>query len=171
MPLERKPLDSQRNVGGDMSMMAFVQPGCPSRFAYQDDHRIKGLNAETLAKIQLPTPRWLSTPEYAPIHSDSGTASSSIFFSLNISLYNVQVDAAEWAEQWFFMAGRVHPFALTWKLEQRDDLESDDDNITEYTVPVFVVRDHSYQPYASFLGRPPKQHGPLTNLVGSPLAF
>ncbi|KJZ75813.1 hypothetical protein HIM_04637 [Hirsutella minnesotensis 3608] len=116
--LQRKPLDSQKYVGGDMSMMAFLQPAAaPVRFAYPDEHHVKGLNAETLAKVQLPTPQWLSTPEYAPI-----------------------------ADQWFFMAGRVHPFALTWELERRDGLESDDDQIDEYTVPAFVVRDHSFQP-------------------------
>ncbi|KAM4063260.1 hypothetical protein HRG_010194 [Hirsutella rhossiliensis] len=44
------------------------------------------------------------------------------------------------------MVGRVHPFALTWEIERRDGLESVDDNITEYTVPALIVRDHSYQP-------------------------
>ncbi|KAM4061531.1 hypothetical protein HRG_013199 [Hirsutella rhossiliensis] len=77
-----------KNAGADMSMMAFVQPGCPSRFAYQNEHRVKGLNAETLARVFLPTPSWLSTP----------------------------------------------------------DFESEDDNITEYTIPALIVRDHSYQP-------------------------
>ncbi|XP_044715981.1 uncharacterized protein HRG_10155 [Hirsutella rhossiliensis] len=101
--------------------MAFVQPGCPSRFAYQNEHRVNGLNAETLARVFLPTPSWLSTPEYAIIPS-------------------------EWTEQWFFMVGRVHPFARTWEIERRDGLESDDDNITEYTIPALIVRDHSYQP-------------------------
>ncbi|KAM4064143.1 hypothetical protein HRG_007157 [Hirsutella rhossiliensis] len=74
--------------------MAFVQPGCPSRFAYQNEHRVKGLNAETLARVFLPTPSWLSTP----------------------------------------------------------DFESEDDNITEYTIPALIVRDHSYQPHPRTLG-------------------
>ncbi|KAM4056404.1 hypothetical protein HRG_014767 [Hirsutella rhossiliensis] len=90
----RQPLDSQKNAGADMSMMAFVQPGCPSRFAYQNEHRVKGLNAETLARVFLPTPSWLSTP----------------------------------------------------------DFESEDDNITEYTIPALIVRDHSYQPHPRTLG-------------------
>ncbi|XP_044717329.1 uncharacterized protein HRG_08837 [Hirsutella rhossiliensis] len=106
--------------------MAFVQPGCPARFAYQNEHRVKGLNAETLARVFLPTPSWLSTPEYAAIRSDTGNPSTCIFFSLNISIYNQQIISSEWTEQWFFM--------------------SDDDNITEYTVPALIVRDHSYQP-------------------------
>ncbi|KAM4066721.1 hypothetical protein HRG_012153 [Hirsutella rhossiliensis] len=42
----RQPLDSQKNAGADMSMMAFVQPGCPA------------------SEVFLPTPSWLSTPEY-----------------------------------------------------------------------------------------------------------
>ncbi|KAM4062490.1 PIF1-like helicase [Hirsutella rhossiliensis] len=142
----RQPLDSQKNAGADMSMMAFVQPGCPARFAYQNEHRVKGLNAETLARVFLPTPSWLSTPEYAAIRSDTGNPSTCIFFSLNISIYNQQIISSEWTEQWFFMVGRVHPFALTWEIERRDGLESDDDNITEYTVPALIVRDHSYQP-------------------------
>ncbi|KAM4066446.1 hypothetical protein HRG_000546 [Hirsutella rhossiliensis] len=110
--------------------MAFVQPGCPARFAYQNEHRVKGLNAETLARVFLPTPSWLSTPEYAAIRSDTGNPSTCIFFSLNISIYNQQIISSEWTEQWFFMVGRVHPFALTWK-------SSD---------VMAWIRDHSYQP-------------------------
>ncbi|OAQ57910.1 hypothetical protein VFPFJ_11711 [Purpureocillium lilacinum] len=145
--LGRKPLESQKYVGGDMSMMAFVQPAAaPNRFAYPDGHHVKGLNAETLAKIQLPRPQWLSAPEYAPILGDAEPLSPSIFFSLNISLYNQQINASEWANQWFLMTGRVHPYALTWELEQRDGLESDGENISQYTVPTFVVRDHGFQP-------------------------
>ncbi|XP_044723731.1 uncharacterized protein HRG_01627 [Hirsutella rhossiliensis] len=110
--------------------MAFVQPGCPARFAYQNEHRVKELNAETLARVFLPTPSWLSTPEYAAIRSDTGNPSTCIFFSLNISIYNQQIISSEWTEQWFFMVGRVHPFALTWK-------SSD---------VMAWIRDHSYQP-------------------------
>ncbi|UNI15360.1 hypothetical protein JDV02_001897 [Purpureocillium takamizusanense] len=146
--IARKPLDSQKYVGGDMSMMAFVQPAAaPNRFASPDEHHVKGLNAETFAKVQLPSPQWLSTPEYAPILGDSEPLSPSIFFSLNISLYNQQIDASEWPNQSFFMVGRVHPYALTWELKQRDGLESDGDNINQYTVPTFVVRDHGFQPF------------------------
>lgn len=130
-----------------MSMMAFIQPAAaPNRFAYTDEHHVKGLNAETLAKVQLPSPQWLSTPEYAPMLGDSEPLSPSIFFSLNISLYNQQINASEWANQSFFMVGRFHPYALTWELEQRDGLESESDNINQYTVPTLVVRDHSFQP-------------------------
>lgn len=61
--------------------------------------------------------------------------------------YNQQIDESDWADQWFFMAGRVHPFALTWELETRDGLESDNDSIIQYTIPAFVVRELSFQPY------------------------
>ncbi|XP_044716014.1 uncharacterized protein HRG_10188 [Hirsutella rhossiliensis] len=132
--------------------MAFVQPGCPSRFAYQNEHRVKGLNAETLARVFLPTPSWLSTPEYAAIRSDPDNPSTCIFLSFNISIYNQQIIPSEWTEQWFFMVGRVHPFALTWEIERRDSFESEDDNITEYTIPALIVRDHSYQPHPRTLG-------------------
>ncbi|KAK4070013.1 hypothetical protein Purlil1_13589 [Purpureocillium lilacinum] len=157
--LRRKPLESQKHVGGDMSMMAFVQPAAaPNRFAYPEDHHLKGLNAETLARFQLPRPQWLSTPEYTPILGD-------------------QIDASEWANQWFFMTGRVHPYALTWELERRDGLESDGDNIIQYTVPTFVVRDHGFQPYVP--SATSHRHGPLTlfyqecspRLLGSSSAY
>ncbi|KAK4071536.1 hypothetical protein Purlil1_13403 [Purpureocillium lilacinum] len=50
--LGREPLESQNYVGGGMFMMAFIQPAAaPNRFAYPDDHHVKGLNAGTLAKI------------------------------------------------------------------------------------------------------------------------
>ena len=36
-----------------MSTMAFVQPAAVlKRFAYSDEHYVKGLNAETLAKVR-----------------------------------------------------------------------------------------------------------------------
>ncbi|UNI15358.1 hypothetical protein JDV02_001896 [Purpureocillium takamizusanense] len=166
LSVERRPLDTQKYAGGDMTMMAFLRPAAtPVRFANPDDHRIKGLNAETLAKVQLSTPQWLSTPDYAPLQADPGQESQSIYFSLNISLYNQQIDASDWNEQWFFMVGRVHPFALTWELEQRDGLESDNDSTTQYTVPAFVVRDHSFQPVAPRLVRLTPSHPIIMPIV------
>ncbi|KAH7187690.1 hypothetical protein BKA60DRAFT_665166 [Fusarium oxysporum] len=131
-PHLRKPLDTQRGTGGDMSMMFFAQPDCPSRFAHQDQHRIKGLNAETLARIFLPPPSWLLAAEYAPLRSDVDDSSTSIFF--------------KWIEEWFFMNGRVHPYALAWEVEQHDGLESDADCTLLYTMPALIVRDQGYQP-------------------------
>ncbi|KJZ67924.1 hypothetical protein HIM_12687 [Hirsutella minnesotensis 3608] len=145
-PHLRKPLDGQIGAGGDMSMMFFVQPDCPSRFSHQDEHRIRGLNAETIARIFLPSPSWLLTAEYAPLRSDTDNSLPSIFFSLNLSIYGQPIVASEWTEQWFFMNGRVHPYALAWEVEQRDGLEADMGATLIYTMPALVVRDQSYQP-------------------------
>ncbi|KAM4061628.1 hypothetical protein HRG_013257 [Hirsutella rhossiliensis] len=145
-PHLRRPLDSQRGAGGEMSMMFFVQPDCPSRFAHQDEHRIRGLNAETMARVFLPPPSWLLTAEYAPLRSDTDDSATSIFFSLNLSIYNQPVVASEWTEEWFFMNGRVHPYALAWEVEQRDGLESGAGGILLYTMPALIIRDQGYQP-------------------------
>lgn len=142
----RKPLDSQRNAGSDMSMMALVQTGCPSRFASSSEHRIKGLNAETVARICLPTPTWLMNPEYAMLQFGKGTTNGHIYVSLNIAIYNQQLDPSDWTDQWFFMTGRVHPYVLTWQTTKLDGLETDVGTISEYTIPAFVVRDLSFQP-------------------------
>ncbi|KAH8661809.1 hypothetical protein BGZ61DRAFT_499473 [Ilyonectria robusta] len=119
-PHARKPLASQRSAGGDMSIAFFVQPGCPSRFASSDQHRVKGLNAETIARVILPTPPWLAALDYSPLPTDPADPSPSVFFSLNLSIYNQQIVPDDWLDQWFFMAGRVHLFALTWEVELRD---------------------------------------------------
>ncbi|EFY94082.1 hypothetical protein X797_012119 [Metarhizium robertsii] len=142
----RRPFDIQRNVGSDMSMMALVQTGCPSRFASSIEHRIKGLNTETIARICLPTPPWLMNPEYAALQSGKGNPDEHIYVSLNVALYNQQLDPSDWTDQWFFMAGRVHPYALTWQTTQLDGLETEIGTITEYTIPAFIVRESSFQP-------------------------
>ncbi|KAJ3453328.1 hypothetical protein MRS44_017575 [Fusarium solani] len=151
-PHLRKPLDTQRDTGRDMSMMFFAQPDCPSRFAHQNQPRIKGLNAETLASIFLPPPSWLLAAEYAPLRSDVDDSSTSIFFSLNLSIYNQPIVASEWIEEWFFMNGRVHPYALAWEVEQHDGLESDAGRTLLYTMPALIVRDQGYQPFPLILG-------------------
>ncbi|OAQ57977.1 hypothetical protein VFPFJ_11705 [Purpureocillium lilacinum] len=145
-PHLRRPLDSPRGTGGDMSMMFFVQPDCPSRFAHQDDHRVKGLNAETIARILLPPPSWLLSADYAPLRSDAGDAPIPLFFSLNLSIYGQSIVASEWTEEWFFMNGRVHPYALAWEVAQHDGLESDTGGTLLYTMPALIVRDQGYQP-------------------------
>ncbi|KAH7137736.1 hypothetical protein EDB81DRAFT_901279 [Dactylonectria macrodidyma] len=145
-PHLRKPLATQRGAGGEMSMMFFAQPDCPSRFAHQDQHRIKGLNAETLARIFLPTPSWLLAAEYSPLRSDVDDSPTSIFFSLSLSIYNQVIIASEWTEEWFFMNGRVHPYALAWEVEQQDGLESDIGRTVLYTMPALIVRDEGCQP-------------------------
>ncbi|KAH6961883.1 hypothetical protein BKA56DRAFT_623850 [Ilyonectria sp. MPI-CAGE-AT-0026] len=110
-------------------------------------HRIKGLNAETLARIFLPPPSWLLVAEYAPLRSDVDDLPTSIFFSLNLSIYNQPIVSSEWIEEWFFMNGRVHPYTLVWELEQQDGLESEAGRTVLYTMPALIVRDQGYQPF------------------------
>ncbi|KAH6874196.1 hypothetical protein B0T10DRAFT_415665 [Thelonectria olida] len=147
-PQAHKPLDSQRSAGGDMSIMFFVQPGRPSRFTSSDQHRVKGLNAETIARVVLPTPSWLTAPDYSPLRTDPSDHLPFVFFSLNLSLYSQQLVPEDWSNQWFYMTGRVHPFALTWELEHQDGLEDEsaDDDVVVYTIPALIVRDQGYQP-------------------------
>jgi hypothetical protein len=129
-----------------MSMMALVQTGCPSKFASSDEHRIIGLNAETIARICLPTPPWLMNPEYAVLQSKNESAEDQIYVSLNIAIYNQQLHPADWTDQWFFMTGRMHPYALTWQIAPDDGSDIEGGTISEYTIPAFVVRDSSFQP-------------------------
>lgn len=105
-----------------------------------------GLNAETLARIFLPPPSWLLTAKYASLRADTGDSPTSIFFSLNLSIYSQSIVSCEWTEEWFFMNGRVHPYALAWEVEQHDGLESDTGDTLLYTMPALVVRDQGYQP-------------------------
>ncbi|KAM4061648.1 hypothetical protein HRG_013272 [Hirsutella rhossiliensis] len=99
-----------------------------------------------MARVFLPPPSWLLTAEYAPLRSDTDDSATSIFFSLNLSIYNQLVVASEWTEEWFFMNGRVHPYALAWEVEQRDGLESGAGGILLYTMPALIIRDQGYQP-------------------------
>ncbi|KAH7114032.1 hypothetical protein EDB81DRAFT_848626 [Dactylonectria macrodidyma] len=129
-PHARKPLASQRSAGGDMSIMFFVQPGCPSRFASSDQHRVKGLNAETIARVILPAPPWLTAPDYSPLRTDPADPSPSIFFSLNLFIYNQQIE-----------------------VERQDGLEeSVDSGLLTYTIPALIVRDQGYSAVFSFTG-------------------
>ncbi|KAM4063296.1 hypothetical protein HRG_013854 [Hirsutella rhossiliensis] len=121
-PHLRRPLTGNKGAGGDMTMMFFAQPDCPVRFAHQDEHR------------------------YAPPGSGDDNDVSPLFFSLNLSIYGQPVVDSDWSEQWFFMSGRVHPYALAWEVERRDGLEADVGETLLYTMPALVVRDQGYQP-------------------------
>ncbi|KAM4055549.1 hypothetical protein HRG_008578 [Hirsutella rhossiliensis] len=127
-PHLRRPLTGNKGAGGDMTMMFFAQPDCPVRFAHQDEHRVRGLNAEAIARVLLPAPSWL------------------LALDLNLSIYGQPVVDSDWSEQWFFMSGRVHPYALAWEVERRDGLEADVGETLLYTMPALVVRDQGYQP-------------------------
>ncbi|XP_044716533.1 uncharacterized protein HRG_10065 [Hirsutella rhossiliensis] len=126
--------------------MFFAQPDCPARFAHQDEHRIRGLNAEAIARVLLPVPSWLLESEYAPLRAEGDDLGPSLFFSLNLSIYGQPVVDTDWSEQWFFMSGRVHPYALSWEVERRDGLEAGPDDAILYTVPALIVRNQGYQP-------------------------
>ena len=142
----RKPLESQQNAGGDMSMMFFARSQCPRRFAFPVQHQIKGLNVETIAEIFFPLPTWITDPHYWTLQADSGNDDSNWgSFSLNFSMYNQTLVLSEWDDMWFFMYGRVHPYALTWELQPDNGLETGD-NLQHYTIAALIVRDQGYQP-------------------------
>ncbi|KJZ69815.1 hypothetical protein HIM_03079 [Hirsutella minnesotensis 3608] len=64
----RRPLEYQRNLGSDMSLMFFVVPDLPVKFPHRDQHLIRGLDAEALARVIFPKPSWLTdTLEYRPL--------------------------------------------------------------------------------------------------------
>ncbi|KAM4067860.1 hypothetical protein HRG_009784 [Hirsutella rhossiliensis] len=126
--------------------MFFAQPDCPARFAHHDEHRIRGLNAEAIARVLLPVPSWLLEADYAPLRAEGDDLGPSLFFSLNLSIYGQPIVDTDWSEQWFFMSGRVHPYALAWEVERRDGLEAGPDDTVLYTVPALIVRDQGYQP-------------------------
>ncbi|KAF7534595.1 hypothetical protein G7Z17_g13343 [Cylindrodendrum hubeiense] len=147
----RKPQETQKNLGSDMSISALVQPHSPNRLSASDRHYIKGLNVETIGRVFLPPLPWLATPEYSSLCStdgDSGTHShpdpTCLFFSLNIAIYGHQVVPAEWANEWFWIQGRVHPYALTWEVDAGEGAT----DLMEYTIPIIMIRDQGYQPIA-----------------------
>ncbi|XP_044714571.1 uncharacterized protein HRG_11857 [Hirsutella rhossiliensis] len=129
-PHLRKPLGSSKGAGSDMSMMFFAQPDCP----------------EAIARVLLPVPSWLLEADYAPLRAEGDDLGPSLFFSLNLSIYGQPIVDTDWSEQWFFMSGRVHPYALAWEVERRDGLEAGPDDTVLYTVPALIVRDQGYQP-------------------------
>jgi len=137
------PLEYQRNIGADMSMMFFVYLGSPNTFTHPDLYRIKGFDTEVIAKVFFPRPSWMTGLEYRCLTSDD--SSNSGFFSLNMSFYNQEIIASEWKKRWFFMCGRVHPYTLTWEVETGEALETAD-SLQEYSIPAIMVRDQGYQP-------------------------
>ena len=142
----RKPLDVQRGVGGDMSMAFLVRTQVPKRFASSSQHQIKGLNLETIAGVHFPTPDWMAAAEYAALRPDPDDDSSNWrLFSLNLSIYHQAIFPDDWNDKWFFMYGRVHPYALTWELPPEDGSDAADVP-QNYTIPALIVRDQGYQP-------------------------
>jgi hypothetical protein len=140
----RKPLSNQTNIGGDMSMMFLALSRCPKMFTTANQNLVKGLNVETIVKIWFPPPNWITNLEYSSLQPANNNDNWGLF-SLNLPMYNMTLDPSEWENEWFFLNGRVHPYALTWEVPPEDDLETDDD-LCEYTIPVIIIRDQSYQP-------------------------
>jgi hypothetical protein len=133
-------------MAGDMSMMFPVRPQLPKRFASPKQQQIKGLNFETIAAVYFPPPPWMNSSEYAALQpqTDAETANWG-YFSLNFSLYNQAFTPSDWEDEWFFMHGRVHPYALTWEIEPGNDPDAGHD-AQDYTIPALIVRDQGYQP-------------------------
>ncbi|OCK91225.1 uncharacterized protein K441DRAFT_730330 [Cenococcum geophilum 1.58] len=142
----RKPLESQQNAGGDMSMMFFARSQSLRELPSSEEQQIKGLNVETIAEILFPPPTWITSPEYWALRANSEHDDSNLaFFSLNLSMYQQTLVASEWEDMWFFMYGRVHPYALTWEVKL-DDSQATGDDLANYTIPALIVRDQGYQP-------------------------
>ena len=60
----RKPLRSQQNAGGDMSIIFFARSQSPRELPSSKEQQIKGLNVETITEILFPPPTWTASPEY-----------------------------------------------------------------------------------------------------------
>ncbi|EKG12707.1 hypothetical protein MPH_10165 [Macrophomina phaseolina MS6] len=152
-----------------MSMMFFVYSRSPRTFARPDQQQIKGLNTETIARITLPTPSWIAGPEYASLRSDpENDSSNGSFFSLNISIYFQTIVPSDWEQMWFFMYGRVHPYALTWEIEPDEGLDSGE-ALLDYCIPALIVRDQGYQPWVSHSVTMTERSLRLTGIAASPL--
>lgn len=129
-----------------MSMTGIVQTGLPKSFPYPDQHLIKGLNTEAVARVVFPKPSWIADcPEYLSLLPSEGEMDfTNGFFSLNISIYNQPVVPSEWENMWFLITGRIHPYTLNWEVEQGDGLNTDGPHY--YSLPALIVRDQGYQP-------------------------
>lgn len=138
-----KPVNNQNNTtGGEMSIMFFGHTACPRNLLTFDEQLIKGLNYETIVQVPIPPPTWTTMKEYKKLlPEDDG---SDMYFSLNLAIYtaNQIPTPPNWDNEWFFMYGRVHPYALTW--EVKPDYACTD--LQHYTVPVIIVRNQEYQP-------------------------
>lgn len=145
----RRPLEYQRNIGADMSMMFFVHVSSLSMFTHPDHYLIKGFGAEAVATVFFPQPSWITGLEYQSLTSDCEDGSSNNgFFGLNMSFYKREIIASEWENMWFFMSGRVHPYTLIWEVKTGEALATADDleEHEYYSTATIMVRDQGYQP-------------------------
>ncbi|KAH7394608.1 hypothetical protein BKA66DRAFT_598445 [Pyrenochaeta sp. MPI-SDFR-AT-0127] len=145
----RKPLESQRNIGGDMSMFFIARLPLPRKFASPEQQQIKGLNFETITTVHFPPPPWLNESEYAALQPQTNDENAySALFSLNLSIYDQTIVPSDWDDMYFFLYGLVHPYALTWEIEP-DDGSDTGSHVQNYTIPSLIVRDLCYQPIAA----------------------
>ncbi|KAF2177812.1 hypothetical protein K469DRAFT_732234 [Zopfia rhizophila CBS 207.26] len=99
----RKPPESQRNIGGDMSMFFIARLPLPRRFASPERQQIKGLNFETIITVHFPLPAWLNEPEYAALQPQTNDDNAySALFSLNLSIYDQTIVPSDWDDMYFF---------------------------------------------------------------------
>ncbi|KAI5859396.1 hypothetical protein GGS23DRAFT_607593 [Durotheca rogersii] len=158
-PAPRRPLDSQRNSGGDMSIWFFAQAGLPKRFSSAELQHIRGLNVKSIAKVPFPLPSWITVLEYECLRLDPHQdLSPSVFFSLNMSTYDHALDPSDWDDVWYVMYGRVHP---------------GDSCLQEYTIPALIIRDRGYQPITPRLLSTPRAFPmtpPFISFAGSVLS-
>jgi hypothetical protein len=137
-----KPLNTQKNHGGDMTMIFITRPQTVKRLTNPEQHLIQGLNIESFAEIFFPLPAWISMPEYSGLMSHSEDDDTNwANFSINLSMYDKPLAESDWVEQWFIMNGRVHPYVLVWE-NQLDD----NGDLYDYTISAILVRDQGYQP-------------------------
>ena len=143
-----KPLDTQRNVGSDMSIMCFARTGTPLKVSQTEQQLVRGLNAETITKIPFNPPPWSTNPEYDYLFKASEDFHPHLgLFNLSLSLYNHQIVPGEWEDFWFLIYGRIHPYSLTWQVELDADLGPGEPT-QDFTIPLIMVRDQNIQPYA-----------------------
>jgi hypothetical protein len=140
------PLENQRAVGGDMSIFFMTRLPRLNKFESPEQQQIKGLNFETIATVRLPPPAWLNDPQYTALQAkESDGDTTSVLFSLNISVYDSAINISDWDDMYFFLYGLVHPYALTWEITPEVDFDTNTE-IQNYTIPPLIVRDACYQP-------------------------
>lgn len=146
----RRPYEYQRNLGSDMTLMFFVttDSDMPAKCPLRDRQLIRGLDGEATARVMFPKPPWLTEDQrYRSLlriaEADDDDFSQG-FFSLNMSLFNKEIVASEWQGRYFIMQGRVHPYILTWDLDEGLYREPVEEPI-EYRAPALIVRDLGFQ--------------------------
>jgi len=143
----RRPIESQKDVGGNMLMTFFTRPQNPRKFASPQQQLFKSLNVETITGVFFPPPAWITSQEYnynilqAKPDDDNPNW---CFFSLNLPMYDQILVPSDWDGMWFSMNGHVHPYALTWEI--LSDNTNTGEDVCYYTIPALIVRDQGYEP-------------------------